>query len=308
VDGIDGQSVDLRQDAAVTVMVNQTSHGFVVGDVVRLSGANTYTKAQADSAVNTEAVGIVAQVLGVNSFLLCTNGRVTGLPALTANTVYFLSPSSAGALTATEPSTAGQVSKPLLVTDSTTSGFFFNYRGEVIATASSTRTIGLVPLSAAVPDGSTNNLGPALTRRQGSQSTQKLHIYTLDFDGGGGLESCYWSFRLPSDYLSGGTLTLLWMANSTSGNVKWQAQVGSVAAGDADTPLEHAFAAAATVTDAANATEARRLVSSVITLTMDGAAAGELISVLLFRDSADAADTCTADAELIAATLGYATT
>jgi len=116
-------------------MVNQAAHGFVVGDVVRLSGASTYAKAQADSAANAEVVGMVAQVLGTNSFLLCTNGRITGLTGLTANTVYFLSPSSAGALTATEPTTAGQVSKPLFITDTTTSGWLFNYRGEVLAAA-----------------------------------------------------------------------------------------------------------------------------------------------------------------------------
>jgi hypothetical protein len=89
--------------------------------------------------------------------------------------------------------------------------------------------------------------------------------------------------------------------------VKWQAQLGAVTPADADTPLEHAFAAAATVTTNVNTTEARRLTESSITLTMDSAAAGDLIELFLFRDSADAADTATVDAELVFAVLEYVT-
>jgi hypothetical protein len=55
------------------------------------------------------------------------------LSGLTAGTVYFLSPSSAGALTATAPTTVGQVSKPLLIAYTTTAGYFFDWRGEVLA-------------------------------------------------------------------------------------------------------------------------------------------------------------------------------
>lgn len=171
-----------------------------------------------------------------------------------------------------------------------------------------TGTVLLPPGAAVLPDGSTNNVPCGMSRRQGTQTGAKTHFLTLDFDGAGAVECAHFVFRLPADYASGGTLNLQWMANATSGNVKWQAQVGAITPADADTPLEHAFAAAATVTTAANATEARRLNESSITLTMDGAAAGDLIELLLFRDSGDAADTCTADAELVAAALEYTTT
>lgn len=112
-------------------VLSQTAHGFAVGDVVRHNGTS-YVKAQADSAANAEAVGVVSQVHDANTFALTTHGYVSGLSGLTAGSVYFLSPSSAGALTATEPSTAGQVSKPLLIAVSTTAGYFFNLRGVVI--------------------------------------------------------------------------------------------------------------------------------------------------------------------------------
>lgn len=112
--------------------VNQNTHGFSVGDVVRLSGASTYTKAQADSAANAEVAGVVSAVAGSNDFTLTTGGRIAGLSGLTANTVYFLDPSTAGAVTATEPSTANQVSKPVYIADSTTSAIMLPHRGIVV--------------------------------------------------------------------------------------------------------------------------------------------------------------------------------
>jgi len=115
-----------------TFTVNQTSHGFSVGNVLTLSGT-TYAKAKADTAANAEVVGIVDSVTDANNFVLRTVGKITGLTGLTAGTAYFLDPVTAGALTATEPTTANQVSKPLLIADTTTSGYFYNFRGQVIS-------------------------------------------------------------------------------------------------------------------------------------------------------------------------------
>jgi hypothetical protein len=117
--------------SAVTDTITQTAHGFTVGQVLKFAGG-VYALAKADSAANAEVVGIVSSVTSANIFVLTTNGYVTGLSGLTANTTYFLDPVTAGLLTATEPITVGQVSKPLLDTDSTTSGYFTNMRGLVI--------------------------------------------------------------------------------------------------------------------------------------------------------------------------------
>lgn len=164
----------------------------------------------------------------------------------------------------------------------------------------------LSPGAAVLPDGSTGNAAPGLTRRQGTEANPKKHFLTLDFDGAGSTpEHAWWTFPLPADYASGGTLRILWMANATTGSCKWQARVGAVTPGDTDTPLEHAQAAAATVTTATNGTEARRLNESSITLTMDSAAAGDLISLVLLRDPADAEDTLTVDAEVITVEFQY---
>lgn len=123
--------------SGVSKDIHQDTHGFVVGDVLYLNGT-TYTKAIADAVATAEVVGIVSAVAaGTDDFTLSGGGYVSGLSSLTAGTVYFLSPSSAGTMTATEPTTTGHISKPLFIADTTTSGYFFNFRGmEIMAAAS----------------------------------------------------------------------------------------------------------------------------------------------------------------------------
>lgn len=116
----------------VTKDFNQTTHGLSVGDWI-YNNAGTFTKAIATSAAAAEVVGVVSAVADANNFTLQISGYVSGLSSLTADTVYFLSTSTAGAIQSTEPSTVGQVSKPLLVSDSTTSGIMLTYRGNVVS-------------------------------------------------------------------------------------------------------------------------------------------------------------------------------
>lgn len=125
---------------AITKNINQVAHGLLVGDVVRSNGvAGQYTKAQANSAANAEVAGIVTAVADVDNFTLTMAGFVTsGVPAATAGTVMFLSPTISGALTSTEPTTAGQISKPLAIIETSASRMiFFNMRGEEITSPSS---------------------------------------------------------------------------------------------------------------------------------------------------------------------------
>jgi len=126
-----GDLAQLDEASAVEQAINQSTHGFSVGDVLRHNGTS-YTEAQADAVSTAEAVGMVSEVVDANNFVLTTSGLVTGLSGLTAGTVYFLSDSSAGAITATEPSSAGDVSKPVLLAISTTSGVYKNMRGAEI--------------------------------------------------------------------------------------------------------------------------------------------------------------------------------
>ena len=129
--------MDSNEAEATTKDINQSSHGFSVGDVLRWEGASggvDYAKAKADTDANAEVIGIVVAVIDNNNFTLLTNGYISGLSSLTAGTVYYLSASTAGALTSTEPTTSGYISKPILIAISSTEGFFFNMRGVEITT------------------------------------------------------------------------------------------------------------------------------------------------------------------------------
>lgn len=118
---------------SMSFSVAQVAHGLVVGDVVRDDGSDAYAKAQADGVANAEVVGIVSAVADADNFTLTVGGRVAGLAGLTPGTVYFLSAATPGDLTDVEPTSAGQVSKPVLVALSATTGLFFNFRGMIVS-------------------------------------------------------------------------------------------------------------------------------------------------------------------------------
>ena len=125
---------------ADVIHITHVGHTFTVGQVLRSSGAaGVYTTAQADSAANAEVIGIVVQDIDTNTYAMALSGRITAdgvVPVATAGTVLFLSPTSAGALTTTEPTTTGQISKPIgVVTTSNLEMVMINYRGEVVATS-----------------------------------------------------------------------------------------------------------------------------------------------------------------------------
>jgi hypothetical protein len=114
-----------------TNYITQSSHGFVVGDVLYYTGS-TYAKAKADADSTSEVVGVVSEVTTTDKFILTSAGFVSGLSGLTAGSTYFLSSTSAGAITTTEPTTTGYVSKPVLLAVSTTTGYVVQHRGAVI--------------------------------------------------------------------------------------------------------------------------------------------------------------------------------
>jgi len=122
--------VDSLTSPAITVNVNQTTHGLVVGNPIKVLGVNTFEKAQADSAANAEVVGIVITVIDVDNFTYVTEGIVTtGVPVFAAGTVLFLDPDNAGVLVDTETNTIGEVNLPLAtVNESGVRMTFHKYR------------------------------------------------------------------------------------------------------------------------------------------------------------------------------------
>lgn len=108
--------------------INQNSHGFIVGDVIRHNGT-IFVKALGDSDANAEVIGIVSENTDTDNFKFRYGGYISGLSGLTAGSVYYLSDVTAGLLTSTEPATEGHISKPVLIATSTTTGYIFNFRG-----------------------------------------------------------------------------------------------------------------------------------------------------------------------------------
>ena len=107
----------------VSWSVTQSSHGLAVGDVIYNNGTN-YVKARAN-ATGTLGIFVVSAVANANTFTATFSGKIT-LSSLTAGQYYFVSTSSAGDFTATEP-TSGY-SNPILFALSTTEAVVLPYR------------------------------------------------------------------------------------------------------------------------------------------------------------------------------------
>lgn len=80
-----------------------------VGDVVYPSGNNQVKKARADAAGTKNVVALAMAAISPSaSGSYQTDGILGGLTGLVANTIYYLSPTTAGLLTPTAPTAAGQ--------------------------------------------------------------------------------------------------------------------------------------------------------------------------------------------------------
>lgn len=118
---------------------NQVGHGFIIGDVVALSGS-TFIKAIVDGSQNNiEIFGVVGSVLTVNTFTVVFSGYLDGLlgVGLLPNTTYYLSNNIAGELTVNDTTIFGTISKPILTTITNEDALVFQYRGFIVNSGSS---------------------------------------------------------------------------------------------------------------------------------------------------------------------------
>jgi len=114
--------------SSLTITITQTAHGFTVGQWVYLSAASTYALTDADLSQPSDSIGVVSAVINANNFTLLTSGYVIGLTGLTAAEPHFLS-GTPGTITATEPTNPAQIRKPVLIADTTTSGWVIDRSG-----------------------------------------------------------------------------------------------------------------------------------------------------------------------------------
>ncbi len=116
-------------------------------DIVDLLDVGVGTHTLFNELERNHSVGVVTAAPDGTNFTVTFSGEATGLPAtLTAGKVYFLDPTTPGALTATPPLELGKVVQPVLVATSTSSGIVFQYAATPLA-ADSVRTEHIVPLS-----------------------------------------------------------------------------------------------------------------------------------------------------------------
>ena len=113
----------------------QTANGFSLGEVIAYNGTNYVAKLANSAFDNNETLGVVSQIIDADHFVITYAGFIdtSGFsPALSADTVYFVSPTVPGGLTATEPQSLGYENRPIIITQTTTTGIVVQYRGQII--------------------------------------------------------------------------------------------------------------------------------------------------------------------------------
>jgi len=113
-----------------TTEVTQNTHGLQVKDAIRHNGS-TWVKAQANDGA-TLALGVVVVRGDANTFTVAQSGRfeITS-HGLSVGQWYYLDATTAGALTASEPS----ISQPLVYVESSSHMFVYPYRPTQIMTS-----------------------------------------------------------------------------------------------------------------------------------------------------------------------------
>ena len=133
------------------LLINKTGHGFIADDVgcpVYLDSSGDYVKARADLLNTSEVAGLINKYIDTDNFEVCLGGEVTPVGAnasgaMTPGVVYFLSTTTAGAITDSEPTVIGHISKPVGIARSATAIDFFNMRGSVVGSGNARTQITL---------------------------------------------------------------------------------------------------------------------------------------------------------------------
>jgi len=143
--------------------ISQTAHGFTAGMAIRYNNASAtgitgdkYMAAIATSAEESEVVGVISEISGPSTFVLTYAGEVASDAfgsdfAIGDNDVFFLSGTTAGLLTPTPPSSAGQVIKPVVVKTSDDKAIVTNYVGTIIGGSSTVSLDTVQPVGTIQP-------------------------------------------------------------------------------------------------------------------------------------------------------------
>ena len=140
--------------------------------------------------------------------------------------------------------------------------------------------------------------GVTQTRVGGTNHT----FYVLDYDADSD-ESAFWHWIQPDHYDSGSiSVTLYWMAASTTGSVVWGLQTKGITLGEA---VDDSLVGSELSTASAQATT-NTLNSTTFTTFSPGWEAGDYIVFKVYRDADNGSDDMTGNARLIKAKIEYA--
>ena len=152
--------------SGATTDITQSSHGLAVKDCIRHNGSS-WVKAQASSN-STLALGVVTAVADSNTFTVAQSGRFElSSHGLTVGQWYYLSDTSAGGLTTTEPA----ISQPLVYVEGSNHLFVFPYRPTNLLVA------GQVPLGIHVDEFTGNGSTAAYTLGAAPLSEDNTQVY-----------------------------------------------------------------------------------------------------------------------------------
>jgi len=150
----------------VSWAVAQSSHGFSVGDVIYHNGTN-YVAARSNVST-TLGVFVVSAVENNNNFTATFSGKIDGLTGLTAGQLYFVSSTTAGDFTSTEPSSG--FSNPILFGLSETEAVVLPYRPATIDDSSNTTPVSEGGTGATTASGARTNLDVYSTTEVNAQA------------------------------------------------------------------------------------------------------------------------------------------
>lgn len=113
-----------------------------------------------------------------------------------------------------------------------------------------------------------------------------------------------WNFRLPSDYVSGGSVFIKWYADATTGKVVWMGGIAPII--DSTTNVTSVSYNAADLATAVTVPGTSGLVLETSwALTVTNLAAGRFCSLFIGRQGTNASDTSANNANIIAAEFEY---
>ena len=135
-------------------------------------------------------------------------------------------------------------------------------------------------------------------------NTFQTRFRTLDLDQTTD-EATSYQFRMPSNYLSGGTVVIQWIATPTTNNVvfKVAAFVSTDGSTDIDTNGAFGTPTLSSVTPVPGTSGHTKTTS--IAMTSPGFAAGRLTILMVGRDADHASDNAAGDIRILSVTLQY---